>query len=222
MINGDATAGDQDPSAVQNEDSDAFRPATLFPELSNTNRPSSTSNRSFVNLEQRMLQELRYHGLLTPEATPDYDSHFDDELAARLRYLQSELRTVAAENGARKARVLELTEERMAMQEYNTIADDLDNQINAAYTKRNRTMSKPKKGAGKPRPGQAQAGVAVSRNAVSEGVRMLMERRAQWKDLIGPVVDFGQKGIPKETVFDPQTMERLMKAEGEAGDGEEV
>lgn len=224
MTNGDATAGDQqDPLAnSHNEDNESNRPPTYFPDLSNPARSTTTPARSYGQLEQRMLQELRYHGLLTPEATPDYDGHFDDEVAARLRYLQSELRAVSAENGARKARVLELTEERMAMQEYNTIADDLDNQINAAYTKRNRTMSKPKKGVGKARPGQAAAGVATSRNTVSDGVKMLMERRQQWKDLIGPVVDFGQWGIPKDTVFDSETMEKFMKTEGEAAEADEA
>ncbi|KAF2222696.1 histone acetyltransferases subunit 3-domain-containing protein [Elsinoe ampelina] len=224
MVNGDATAGEQEAShGATNEDSESFKPATYFADMAgnSTNKPPIPSPRPFATLEQRMLQELRYHGLLTPESTPDYDGHFDDEVAARLRYLQSELRTVMMENGARKARVLELTEERMAMQEYATIADDLDNQINAAYTKRNRTMGKPKKGTAKQRPGQA-AGLAISRNNISEGVRMLMDRRLQWRDLIGPVVEFGHKGIPKETVFDKTTMERLVKAEGEAGDAEDV
>ncbi|GAM91617.1 hypothetical protein ANO11243_096690 [Dothideomycetidae sp. 11243] len=223
MTNGDTSLLDIS-LGPSTEDADTAKPATFIPDLSGNSaaKPPLPPNRNFATLEQRMLQELRYHGLLTPEATPDFDGHFDDEVAARLRYLQSELRTIVTENGARKARVLELTEERMAMQEYSTIADDLDNQINAAYGKRNRTMAKPKKGANKARPGQAGSGVAVSRNNLSEGVRMLMERRIQWKDLIGPVVEYGQKGIPKETVFDKGAMERLMKAEGEAGDAEEV
>lgn len=224
MINGAGTAGDMDGDTITvgaaHGDESTFRPSTFFSELATSQgvKPPAPVNRNFASMDQRLLQELRYHGILTPEASPDYDGHFDDEVAARLRYLQSELQTVASENGARKARVLELTEERMAMQEYSTIADDLDSQINTAYLKRNRTMSKPRKGAGKPRPGQAGAsGVALSRNLVSEGVRMLMERRAQWKDLIGPVVEFGQKGLPEETVFDAQTMSRLAKVEGEIG-----
>ena len=227
MANGETTAGDQDPeSALANhasEEGNSHRPATYFPELAGSSnfKAGGVGGRNFASMEQRMLQELRYHGFLTPEASPDYDGHYDDEVAARLRYLQSELREITAENGARKARVLELTEERMAMQEYATIADDLDTQINTAYLKRNRTMSKPKKGVGKARPGQGGAsGVAISRNLISEGVRMLMDRRMQWKELIGPVVEYGQKGIPKETVFDRQDMERLMKSEGEVGEGE--
>jgi len=49
-----------------------------------------------------------------------------------------------------------------------------------------------------------------------------MERRTQWKDLIGPVVDFGQWGIPKDTVFDKATIEKFMKAEGEAAEGDDA
>lgn len=231
MVNGETTAGGHEAEAnttqVNGSNDDetvaTFKPSTYFPDVSGASAfkfPSFTA-RDVSSFDQRTLQELRYSGFLTPEATPDYDSHYDDEVAARLRHLQAELRHIARENGARKARVLELTEERMAMQEYSTIADDLDSQINTAYLKRNRTMSKPKKGVGKARPGQAgTGGVAVSRNAVSEGVRMLMDRRKEWRDLIGPVVDFGQTRIPKDTVFEKATMERLDKAEAEAGDVE--
>lgn len=220
MTNGETTAGDAEESGPTNSSGDDTANKPAFQELCSTPSYSSSFNapREYSSLEARALQELRYMGILTPDESPDYDGAYDDEVAARLRYLQSELRRVSLENGARKARVLELTEERMAMQEYNTIADDLDTQINTAYLKRNRTMSKPKKGAqGKARPGVAQG---LARNVVGEGVRMLMERRKEWRELIGPVVDFGQKGIPKETVFDKQTMERLAKAEGEVGDGE--
>jgi transcriptional adapter 3 len=220
MTNGESTAGGlESEQAMNNEDASdtvaSFKPATHFPDQY---KIPPNAGRDFAPLEQRTLQELRYCGFVTPEATPDYDSQYDDEVAARLRYLQSELQRVSRENTARKARVLELTEERMAMQEYSTIADDLDSQINTAYLKRNRTMSKPKKGSAKGRPGGT--GVAVSRNLVSEGVKMLMDRRKEWRELIGPVVDFGQQRIPKETVFDKENMERLEKVEADAGEEE--
>jgi transcriptional adapter 3 len=220
MTNGESTAGGlESEQAMNNEDASdtvaSFKPATHFPDQY---KIPPNAGRDFAPLEQRTLQELRYCGFVTPEATPDYDSQYDDEVAARLRYLQSELQRVSRENTSRKARVLELTEERMAMQEYSTIADDLDSQINTAYLKRNRTMSKPKKGSAKGRPGGT--GVAVSRNLVSEGVKMLMDRRKEWRELIGPVVDFGQQRIPKETVFDKENMERLEKVEADAGEEE--
>ncbi|KAL1304524.1 hypothetical protein AAFC00_003509 [Neodothiora populina] len=230
MVNGESTGAVQDAEGTSqfttgNEDETlaAFKPSTYFPDSSafSGQKFPFASFRDVPTFEQRTLQELRYSGFLTPEADPEYDSFYDDEVAARLRHLQSELQYISRQNGARKARVLELTEERMAMQEYSTIADDLDSQINTAYLKRNRTMSKPKKGVGKARPGQAgTGGVAVTRNAVSEGVRMLMDRRKEWRDLIGPVVDFGTTTIPKETVFDKASMDRLDKVEAETGEVE--
>lgn len=227
MTNGESTAASNDASTNGVNDDETVatftKPSTWFPETTGTSAHKfpASSSRDFPSMEQRTLQELRYSGFLTPEATPDYDSHYDDEVAERLRHLQAELQHISRENAVRKARVLELTEERMAMQEYSTIADDLDTQINTAYLKRNRTLNKPKKGVGKARPGQGgTGGVAVSRNAVSEGVRMLMDRRKEWRDLIGPVVDFGQTRIPKDSVFDKASMERLAKAEAEAGDVE--
>lgn len=224
MVNGETTAGagevdesSQNPPNPTGTD-DAAKPAFVELTANPTYKPSTTAPRDYTSLESRALAELRYMGLLTPDETPSYDGFYDDPVAARLRYLQTELRRVSLENGARKARVLELTEERMAMQEYNTIADDLDTQINTAYLKRNRTMSKPKKGAAKARPGVAVQ--ATARSVVGEGVRMLMERRKEWRELIGPVVDFGHKGIPGETVFEKQAMERYVKTEGEVGDAE--
>jgi len=232
-VNGDTTLTNLDnmPGEQENagltepEENDAEKPTTYLAELTTTatNKPAfPSSNRGFGTLEQRMLAELRYNGLLTPETTPDFDGHFDDEIAARLRHLQSELSNVVIENGARKARVLELTLERMALQEYAMIAEDLDNQVNAAYTKRNRTLGKPKKGNAKARSGLNSAGVAVSRNNLSEGVKALMDRRLEWRDKVGPVFETSERGIPKETVFDEISMERLTKVEAEAGDVEDL
>ncbi|CAK7274792.1 Transcriptional regulator, partial [Sporothrix epigloea] len=84
--------------------------------------------------------------VLDPALAADYNSHFDDEIAARLRRLQAGLREQMLVNGARKARLAELVKERMAYQEYQTILEDLDGQVNAAYLKRTRTMGKSKKG----------------------------------------------------------------------------
>ncbi|KAL2165397.1 hypothetical protein VTH06DRAFT_695 [Thermothelomyces fergusii] len=61
-----------------------------------------------------------------PASQAEYDGHYDDEVAARLRLLQARLREQALVNGARKARLTELVKERMAYQEYQTILEDLD------------------------------------------------------------------------------------------------
>jgi transcriptional adapter 3 len=165
--------------------------------------------------------ELKHYGLIS-ESDVDasaYDSHFDDEVAQRLRFLQEELRKQSIINGARKQRLLELTEERIAQQEYNTIADDLDNQLNAAYLKRNRNIGKGKKQ--NKRPGGAGGGshavanAGLGRPGVGEPIRTLMERRQQWISTIGPVVDFGKTGLPVESIFPEDKMRELESREVE-------
>ncbi|KAI4137793.1 MAG: hypothetical protein LQ341_004983, partial [Variospora aurantia] len=142
-------------------------PATYMPEsaLPTSWRSTTTANNTPIQqllpsslkmdaatMEDRVKHELRYVGFLPSSADnpsnsvePDYDAHCDDEVAERLRLLQEELRRVGLENGARKACVLERANEEMAHQEYSTIKDDLDSQVQQAYLKRTRTLGKSKK-----------------------------------------------------------------------------
>lgn len=125
-----------------------------------------------------------------PASIADYDNAYDDEVAARLRLLQTRLREQALINGARKARLTDLVKERMAHQEYQTILEDLDSQVQAAYLKRTRTMGKKPK---KARPGAAAqapaASVGMARPGIGDLTKTLMERRRRWIENIGPVFD---------------------------------
>ena len=142
----------------------------------------------------------------------------DDEVTARLRYLQRELRRVSLINGARKARILEVADERMAVQEWQGISDDLDSQLNQAYLKRTRNIGKGKAKVKRPLGGAAgvahAAGVArPGGQGVGEPIRSLMERRHMWNFHLGPVVDHGRVTIPKDTIFDNASIDRLIRAE---------
>lgn len=192
-------------------------PATALHDTGQTGSRITTNKLDYAQMDERLKQELRHLGFLTEDAEPDYDGHFDDEVAARLRYLQGELERVSVLNGARKARVLELAEESMARQEYSTIADDLDTQLNQAYLKRHRNVGKGKKHNVK-KPGLAVPSIApgVVRPGLGEPIRLLMERRDRWKSWIGPVVDFGHTSIPDETIFDEVNMTRLEVKERES------
>lgn len=213
MVNGDVEAEAPAPTAGAEE----FKPVSCLP--ADAPRPANLVSQDYETFEMRALQELRYIGLLPPGEVPNYDSHEDDEVSARLRTLQHELRRVSRINNIRKARALELTEERMAMQEYSNIADDLDNQVNAAYLKRNRSLAKPnqKKG-GQARPGQKGVASGVAGRGVSDGVRALMQKRRDWNEMVGPVVHWGRSAIPgdDESIFDDVTLKRLEKLEREA------
>jgi transcriptional adapter 3 len=217
--NGDTSMANGDDDAIMaliNGTTEEQKPVThLPPEYPKVDLPKL----DYDTLEHRAMQEFRYIGILPPNETPNFDLHEDDEVAARLRTLQHDLKIVSRRNNIRKARVLELTEERMAMQEYANISDDLDNQVNAAYLKRNRSLAKPnqKKGAAS-RPGQKGVASAPAGRGVSDGVRALMQKRKDWIEMVGPVVAYGRPPIPEddETIFDEATMKRLEKAEKEA------
>lgn len=175
----------------------------------------------YDTVEERIKQELRHVGFLSEEAEPDYDGYNDDEVAARLRYLQEELQRVSVLNGARKARITELAEERMAQQEWSTIADDLDTQINQAYLKRYRNISKGKKvmkRPGGPGGGSHPAGsngAGLSKPSIGEPIKALLERRHEWYSSLGPIVDYGRQPVPDESIFDPKSMKRLIAKEQE-------
>ena len=222
MVNGDTMIAESQDPQTQPGAAEEHKPTTYLPP--DAPRPVILTPADYETIEQRAIQELRHIGFLGPNDVPDYASHHDDEVAARLRTLQHELRRISRLNNVRKARVLELTEERIAMQEYANIADDLDNQVNAAYLKRNRSLAKPganKKGSvAQQRPG-GQKGVAGvvggGGRGVSDGVRALMQKRRDWIDMVGPVVAYGRPPIPGdgETIFDEGTLKRLERAERE-------
>ncbi|KAH7065445.1 histone acetyltransferases subunit 3-domain-containing protein [Macrophomina phaseolina] len=219
IINGDMEVdgeGGDSSSALQ-------QPATHMPESNQSiwkNAPATRTD--YATMDERAMQELIHIGFLSADDKPDYDGHFDDEVAARLRYLQDELRKQSIINGARKARLLELAQHRMAQQEYCAIEDDLNNQLNAAYLKRNRNLGKGKKnnkrpgGAGGGSHAVVQVGAGGSNTrGLGEEIRALMEKKERWTSVIGPVVDYGKAGIPKESIFDEETMKKYMEKEQE-------
>ncbi len=184
-------------------------------------------------MDERIKQELRHIGFLPLEGNfeGEYDGAFDDEVAARLRLLQGRLREHMLVNGARKARLAELVRERMAHQEYQTILEDLDSQVQAAYLKRTRTMGKSKK---TKRPGGAGGGshfvggaAGTARPGIGDMTKTLMERRRRWIDTIGSKVFPDEKlgkvpriTDPDSSIFDPGTMADLLKKEKEQWDEE--
>ncbi|KAM7206696.1 histone acetyltransferase subunit 3-like protein [Rhypophila sp. PSN 637] len=217
----------------------ALPPATFMPESNSEAWKKATHPKLEYNqVDERIKQELRHIGFLpllpndpaNPNASPqpdptmtaEYDGHYDDEVAARMRLLQARLREQALINGARKSRLTELVKERMAYQEYQTILEDLDSQVQAAYLKRTRTMGKKPK---KARPGAASvpaaaaAAAGMARPGIGDLTKTLMERRRRWIENIGTVFD--DEGLarvprsddPDSTIFKPAEMADLIKKE---------
>lgn len=203
-------------------------PATFMTE-SNSEAYKKANLYKYENSQQvdeRIKQELRHIGFLPADSVPDYDAHEDDEIAARIRFLQSKLRETMVMNGARKGRLMDLVKERMAHQEYTTILEDLDGQVQTAYLKRTRTMGKSKK---TKRPGGAgggshfvgPGGSGMARPGIGDLTKTLMERRRKWIDSIGMVFD--EQKPPRSTdpdsyIFKPEMMGEFIRKEREAAD----
>ncbi|KAI9820134.1 MAG: Transcriptional regulator [Thelocarpon impressellum] len=217
-VNGEGEAN------VEGEKAGPLPPATLIPDSLQPGWKVPTTKLDYAQVDERLKQELRHIGFLSEDAEPDYDAHYDDEIAARLRHLQAELKEQSIVNGARKARIAELAKTRLAHQEYNTILEDLDSQVQQAYLKRTRTLGKGKKqqkrpggaGGGSHYVGPANAG--VSRPGIGDVARTLMERRKKWIDSIGPVFEEGIGRVPTESVFDPEVMAAIVDREREGWD----
>ncbi|KAI1383838.1 histone acetyltransferases subunit 3-domain-containing protein [Hypoxylon trugodes] len=236
-VNGDTemkeeTNGDSNPGAA-GEENKSVPPATFMTESSTEAWKKATHPKlDYSQVDERIKLELRNIGFLPLEGFDgDYDGHYDDEVAARLRLLQDKLREQMLLNGARKARLTDLVKERMAHQEYTTILEDLDTQVQGAYLKRTRTMGKSKKAK---RPGGAGGGshptgggaAGMARPGIGDVTKTLMERRRRWIESIGPVFNDPNLGkVPRSsnsnsTIFKPEMMTNLMKKERQAWDEE--
>ncbi|KAL2821376.1 histone acetyltransferases subunit 3-domain-containing protein [Aspergillus cavernicola] len=226
-LNGDSMDIDNPPGESENK---AQPSATSFRAASPSGFKVPAAKLDHAQLDERLKAELRHVGFLGPDDTPDYDAHYDDDIAQRLRLLQSELKKQMIINSARKSRLLEIARERMAFQEYMTIHDDLDSQVQQAYLKRTRTLGKSKKGSqAKHRPGGAGGGShvvsasGISRPAIGDVARTLMDRRKRWRDCIGPVFKDCKTTVPgtSDSMFDPALMGEYEKAELEGWDEEQ-
>ncbi|KAM0477882.1 hypothetical protein ACHAPX_005649 [Trichoderma viride] len=229
-MNGDIN-GDE-PNGVAEDKSSPVPPATFMTESSSEAWKKATHPKlEYAQVEERLKQELRHIGFLPQESIEtEYDGHFDDEVAGRLRLLQARLKDQMLVNGARKARLMDVIRERMAHQEYQTILEDLDSQVNAAYLKRTRTMGKSKKSK---RPGGAGGGshfvggaAGMARPGIGDLTKTLMERRRRWIDTIGSVFDgenlnkVPRVEDPDSSIFKPEQMAELIKKEKDQWDDE--
>ncbi|CAK9438647.1 uncharacterized protein LODBEIA_P28710 [Lodderomyces beijingensis] len=117
----------------------------------------------------------------------------DDEVCAEIRSLQKELREVTSRNRANKKKLIPIMEESIAYQEYCTILDELDKQVDQAYMKRSRGRGKKKK----------IDATTPQQQAVNSGLRTLLEKRKRWIDNIGALFPPPEimKRVPAESIM---------------------
>ncbi|KAF9429560.1 Transcriptional regulator [Entomortierella beljakovae] len=152
-----------------------------------TETANQSNTRNYAELEERIKRELRYIGLLGNEEI-DWDAREDDEISITLRSLQKELRDVMKVNKSRKQRLLGLVNNHLAYQEYNTILDDLDKQVEQGYLKRFRMTKSKKKKTSTPK--------SLSENALSA-----MDRRRRFVQGVGPIFPAENYTIPTKSIY---------------------
>ncbi len=181
-------------------------PATFMPESSHPSWKKADTKLDSQQLDERLKAELRHLGFLEPETEPDYDAHYDDEIAERLRILQAEFKRVSIANCARKARVLELAKEHMAYHEYSKILEGLNTQIQEAYSK-----STPKKG----RDRKGTAAELFGAEIVGESTRKLLTVRKDWIEKVGVIFNDDCMRVrgSEDDIFGEEEMEPLMEVE---------
>ncbi|PVH14192.1 uncharacterized protein CXQ87_002319 [Candidozyma duobushaemuli] len=212
------SARDDDEESIKSEDTRSEANMSLDEDVatqldSDAYRVTSEVN-DFYSMEERLKRELKYIGIFMNMPTKgekakrggsiiDSDEWLlhkeDDEVSAEIRVLQEELKGAVVRNRQRKKVLVPVLEEQLAYQEYCTILEDLDNQVNTAYTKRLKAKSRKKK--------TPEGTVNVAQQqAANSGLRALMEKRRRWIESIGSLFKPPQlmKRVPTESIFKDQ------------------
>lgn len=172
-------------------------------------------NLDYPTFEERLKRELRYVGIYMNMPRdesgngddPDWlTGREDDEISAEIRELQNSLKHVTERNQKRKAALVPLVERQLSWQEYASILDDLDKQIDQAYIKRIRVPKKRKKNHSGGTTGSVTQGTAsqvAQQKAANSSLKSLLDKRQRWIKKIGPLFERPEimKRMPKETVF---------------------
>ncbi|KAL1926714.1 hypothetical protein VTP01DRAFT_5609 [Rhizomucor pusillus] len=142
-----------------------------------------------VHFEERLKRELRYAGLFGDDDV-DWNAREDDEICAEIRRLGRELKEQVETNEFRKKRLLEVVDQQLQYEQYRSVLDTLDAQVEQAYAKRFRVpKSKKRKSGSAPR-------ATLSENAVSA-----MEKRKTWVNSLGPIFQDKNMVMPSKSIY---------------------
>lgn len=154
---------------------------------------ASVFKMDYPELEEKVNAELNFIGLIEADSI-DWNQTADDEISAELRMLQDQLHVQMKENTARKQVLMTLTTDEMAKDEYTTILEDLDKQVEQAFLKRTRNLKATKK-----KRGPGEKGVALSKVGIGSNIRSLLEKRHKWITRIGSICT--TEPVGEESVF---------------------
>lgn len=190
----------------------------------------------YQTLDERLKRELNYIGVyMNVRQTlndPGFDQDWaedkeDDEICHEMRHLQRELKEVQRRNGKRKRVLIPVVEEQIAWQEYMSILEDLDKQVEQHYRRRiNVTPKKSKKGRNSHHKDVKfeTNGKEDSHLITSASFQSLLEKRAKWIEKVGPLFKSQKemRQMPDESVFKDINEEENEDEENEDEEDEDV
>lgn len=122
------------------DDDEEERERAAWKAKSSSNSAGINKDMETVEMEERIRRELKFIGLLGDEEI-NWGAREDDEVSSSIRTLQRQLREQVFDNAYYKQKLHELCLDQMAYQEYCSLLDDLDRQVESAYLKRNVSVS---------------------------------------------------------------------------------
>ncbi|KAJ3345783.1 Transcriptional regulator [Kappamyces sp. JEL0680] len=167
------------------------------PLTSTTNKTVQRTKTDLAMVEERLKGELIHVGLITQEQVATQE---ENDITRLLAATQESLRQQMEINFSRKQALLRIAEEYMAYQEYNTLLDDINKTVEAAYTKRfkNVAKSKPKKERGK----FPSTLLPQARGMSNETIMQILDSRKRLIEDVGqPYFPPAKFQAPKDTIY---------------------
>ncbi|PWA01027.1 hypothetical protein BB558_002887 [Smittium angustum] len=147
---------------------------------------------SFITkvLDERLKLELFFIGALM-EPKIDLKETADDEISTEIRRLQGLLVEQHQVNNERKKALLDVARQYLGFQEFRSIIEELDKQIEQGFMKRSRA-TKPKK----------RKSTSMKTPSVSTNIMTLVDRRRRVIDSINHLFPSEKFINPKESIYD--------------------
>jgi transcriptional adapter 3 len=167
-----------------------------------------------VELEEKIKRELRGAMLMGDQEEYIPQNRDDDEITSSLRQCQRLLLEQSQINEARKSRLADIAQHRLAYAEYSQSLDGIEKSIETAWVKRvKKHGAAPKKGRhssseGTPAPNGigTGSGSGSGRPPVPENLKKLVAVRRGWVDSVGKTMTARPRGevmgIPEESIYE--------------------
>ncbi|KAI8804784.1 histone acetyltransferases subunit 3-domain-containing protein [Cladochytrium replicatum] len=159
-----------------------------------------------AELEERVRIELAHVGLIeNKENENDEAAQKEDEIWAELKAKQEELRERISVNTARKIRLLAIAKTWMAVQEFNSVLEEQNKAIEAAYTRRFKQKNKRKKLSVAPGTDSvSQKGLPSSYGMMSSAPDNFMvhiQKRTRLIDAFNTMFDMNKLAVPQTSIY---------------------